>query len=134
VERGHQGRTLTTGGNVSASKVSDHIYPAELGQQGRRVDLDGVADPVEIAGPVPDRLSVAADGDHSLRRQACFGKQRLDDPGVASRQPVARERNPMGRMTTVEDVAQAIVTLSESGTHWLTGNVLGVDGGELISG
>ena len=46
----------------------------------------------------------------------------------------ARERNPMGRMTTVEDVAQAIVTLSESGTHWLTGNVLGVDGGELISG
>jgi NAD(P)-dependent dehydrogenase (short-subunit alcohol dehydrogenase family) len=46
----------------------------------------------------------------------------------------ALERNPMGRMTTVEDVAQAIVTLSESGTHWLTGNVLGVDGGELISG
>ena len=46
----------------------------------------------------------------------------------------AMERNPQGRMTTVQDVAQAIVTLSESGTHWLTGNVLGVDGGELISG
>ena len=46
----------------------------------------------------------------------------------------ARERNPMGRMTTVQDVAQAIVTLSESGTHWMTGNVLGIDGGELISG
>jgi NAD(P)-dependent dehydrogenase (short-subunit alcohol dehydrogenase family) len=44
------------------------------------------------------------------------------------------QANPMGRMTTVEDVAQAIVTLSGSGTHWLTGNVLGVDGGELISG
>ena len=37
-------------------------------------------------------------------------------------------------MTTVEDVAQAIVALSREGTHWLTGNVLGVDGGELISG
>lgn len=44
------------------------------------------------------------------------------------------EANPMGRMTTVEDVAQAIVTLSGIGTHWLTGNVLGVDGGELIAG
>ncbi len=46
----------------------------------------------------------------------------------------ATEGNPMGRMTTVEDVAQAIVTLSGSGTDWLTGNVLGVDGGELIAG
>ena len=37
-------------------------------------------------------------------------------------------------MTTVEDVAQAIVTLSGEGTHWITGNVIGVDGGELVSG
>lgn len=42
--------------------------------------------------------------------------------------------NPMGRMTTVDDVAGAIVTLSETGTHWITGNVIGIDGGELISG
>jgi NAD(P)-dependent dehydrogenase (short-subunit alcohol dehydrogenase family) len=42
------------------------------------------------------------------------------------------KRNPSGRMTTVEDVASAIVTLSSSGTHWITGNVIGVDGGELI--
>jgi enoyl-[acyl-carrier protein] reductase III len=42
--------------------------------------------------------------------------------------------NPNGRMTTVEDVAQAIVALSSTGTHWVTGNVLGVDGGELIAG
>jgi enoyl-[acyl-carrier protein] reductase III len=44
------------------------------------------------------------------------------------------ENNPSGRMTTVDDVAQAIVTLSADGTHWLTGNVIGIDGGELISG
>jgi enoyl-[acyl-carrier protein] reductase III len=44
------------------------------------------------------------------------------------------EKNPMGRMTTVDDVAQAIVTLSADGTHWITGNVIGIDGGELISG
>ncbi len=46
----------------------------------------------------------------------------------------AMQVNPHGRMTTVDDVAQAIVRLSGDGTHWLTGNVLGVDGGELISG
>lgn len=46
----------------------------------------------------------------------------------------ARQRNPSGRMTSVNDVAQAIVRLSGEGTHWLTGNVLGVDGGELIAG
>jgi enoyl-[acyl-carrier-protein] reductase (NADH) len=44
------------------------------------------------------------------------------------------QANPMGRMTTVDDIAGAIVALSREGTHWLTGNVLGVDGGELIAG
>ena len=38
--------------------------------------------------------------------------------------------NPAGRLTTVTDVAQAIAALSVSGTHWLTGNVIKVDGGE----
>ena len=46
----------------------------------------------------------------------------------------ATKRNPMGRMTAVDDVAQALVRLSGEGTHWITGNVIGVDGGELISG
>lgn len=46
----------------------------------------------------------------------------------------ATSKNPMGRMTTVDDVARAIVALSADGTHWITGNVIGVDGGELISG
>jgi NAD(P)-dependent dehydrogenase (short-subunit alcohol dehydrogenase family) len=44
------------------------------------------------------------------------------------------EKNPMGRMTTVDDVASAIVALSGEGTHWMTGNIIGVDGGELVSG
>ena len=46
----------------------------------------------------------------------------------------ATKRNPQGRMTTTDDVAQAIVTLSREGTHWITGNVLGIDGGELVTG
>jgi enoyl-[acyl-carrier protein] reductase III len=46
----------------------------------------------------------------------------------------ATKRNPSNRMTTVDDVAQALVVLSGEGTHWITGNVIGVDGGELIAG
>ncbi|HLB44258.1 MAG TPA: SDR family oxidoreductase [Candidatus Limnocylindrales bacterium] len=46
----------------------------------------------------------------------------------------ALRRNPMGRLATVDDVARAIVTLSGEGTHWMTGNVLGIDGGELVTG
>lgn len=46
----------------------------------------------------------------------------------------AMSRNPHGRMTTVDDVARAIVRFSGAGTDWMTGNVIGIDGGELIAG
>ena len=46
----------------------------------------------------------------------------------------ARLRNPSGRLTTPADVARALVVLSLPGTEWMTGNVLGVDGGEDIVG
>jgi len=46
----------------------------------------------------------------------------------------AARRNPHGRLTTTEDVARAIVVLSHPDTYWMTGNVIGVDGGEDIAG
>jgi enoyl-[acyl-carrier-protein] reductase (NADH) len=46
----------------------------------------------------------------------------------------ARDRNPTGRMTTTEDVANAIVALSGEGTGFISGEVIGVDGGEYITG
>jgi NAD(P)-dependent dehydrogenase (short-subunit alcohol dehydrogenase family) len=45
----------------------------------------------------------------------------------------ARRRNPGGRLTQPEDVATAIVALALPGTSWVTGNVIGVDGGEDIT-
>jgi NAD(P)-dependent dehydrogenase (short-subunit alcohol dehydrogenase family) len=45
-----------------------------------------------------------------------------------------RRRNPHRRLTTPEDVAQAVVALCVPGTDWITGNVINVDGGEEISG
>lgn len=48
----------------------------------------------------------------------------------------ALERNPSGRLTTPPDVARFIALLAQPGpaADWVTGNVLGVDGGEDIAG
>ena len=46
----------------------------------------------------------------------------------------ALERNPSGRLTLPEDVANCLVALSGPGTGWMTGNILRVDGGESVSG
>src|SRR4029077_10186513 len=53
-------------------------------------------------------------------------------PGSEAIAGTALKRNPAGRLTTTEDVARAIAVLCRSGTEWITGNVIGVDGGEDI--
>jgi NAD(P)-dependent dehydrogenase (short-subunit alcohol dehydrogenase family) len=53
-------------------------------------------------------------------------------PGIEKLAEFARLRNPGGRLTTPEDVAQAITALMDDKTHWMTGNVIRVDGGEDI--
>jgi len=51
-------------------------------------------------------------------------------PGAASMLAIARSKNPQGRATTPEDVARAIVLLSQEEALFISGNVIGVDGGE----
>ena len=53
-------------------------------------------------------------------------------PGNIGMLDAARGKNPGGRLTTPEDIAKAIVLLSTDEAHWISGNVLGVDGGEDI--
>lgn len=45
----------------------------------------------------------------------------------------AKAQNPSGRSTTPEDVAKAIAALSDERLYWMTGNVIGIDGGEDIT-
>lgn len=45
----------------------------------------------------------------------------------------AKQQNPSGRSTTTDDVAKAIAALADGRLGWMTGNVLGVDGGEDIT-
>jgi NAD(P)-dependent dehydrogenase (short-subunit alcohol dehydrogenase family) len=44
----------------------------------------------------------------------------------------AGAHNPSGRTTTPEDVAKAIAAFSDERTAWMTGNVIGIDGGEDV--
>jgi enoyl-[acyl-carrier protein] reductase III len=53
-------------------------------------------------------------------------------PGAQKMLEVAKMKNPTGRLTTPEDVAKAIGILSEDGAGFISGNIIGVDGGEDI--
>ncbi len=46
----------------------------------------------------------------------------------------ALKSNPGRRLTTPEDVAEVLVALSLCNSTWITGNVIGVDGGEDLTG
>ena len=53
-------------------------------------------------------------------------------PGIEKLAEFAKMRNPGGRLTTPQDVAEAIAALMDDRTQWMTGNVIRVDGGEDI--
>lgn len=55
-------------------------------------------------------------------------------PGSAHLKAQARVRNPFGRLTSPEDVANVIYLLSLPEAAWINGEVIRVDGGERISG
>ncbi len=44
----------------------------------------------------------------------------------------AEQKNPFGKLTTPDEVAKAISLLCDERADWISGNVIGVDGGEYI--
>ena len=55
-------------------------------------------------------------------------------PGAARMKAGARLRNPFGRLTTVEEVADVIFLLCTDEARWINGTIVRVDGGEHIGG
>ncbi len=55
-------------------------------------------------------------------------------PGCEEMIEMSKRRNPFHRLTTPQDVADAVSVLMHAKTQWMTGNVIGVDGGEDIVG
>lgn len=54
-------------------------------------------------------------------------------PGHVRMMELALGVNPGGRLTTTDDVAALVGLLLEPGSGWVTGSVIGVDGGEDIA-
>jgi enoyl-[acyl-carrier protein] reductase III len=55
-------------------------------------------------------------------------------PGCEQLLASSAARNPHRRLTTPEDIAQAVLSLVSPRTAWITGNTIRVDGGEGIAG
>jgi len=55
-------------------------------------------------------------------------------PGAEFMIEEAKRQNPHGRLTAPEDVARCMLTFCHSGTAWMTGNTIRVDGGEDFVG
>lgn len=53
-------------------------------------------------------------------------------PGNEEMLRMAKRKNPWGRLTTPEDVAGMITLLTHPKANFVTGNIIGVDGGEFI--
>jgi NAD(P)-dependent dehydrogenase (short-subunit alcohol dehydrogenase family) len=105
-------RALPYYGPVSAAKAALEAHVRQLA--------------VELA---PRRITVNA-----IRAGVTATPAARKIPGFDRLAAEALRRNPSGRMTTPEDVARALVVLAHPDTAWITGNVIGVDGGEDIVG
>jgi NAD(P)-dependent dehydrogenase (short-subunit alcohol dehydrogenase family) len=55
-------------------------------------------------------------------------------PGSAHMKAAARRRNPFGRLTTPEDVANVVCLLCTDEARWINGAIVRADGGEHIAG
>jgi enoyl-[acyl-carrier protein] reductase III len=103
-------KVVPTYGPVSAAKAALESHCRQLALELVR---DGITVNAIRAGVTDTRASRAIRGHEELFEYA-------------------RQRNPGGRLTRPEDVAEAIVALASPRLYWMTGNTIGVDGGELM--
>ena len=103
-------RAVPTYGPVSAAKAALEAHCRQLALE---LQPFGITVNAIRAGVADTRASRAIPGHELLFQHAL-------------------ERNPSGRLTKPEDVARAIVALADPDLYWMTGNTIGVDGGELM--
>lgn len=103
-------RAVPTYGAVSAAKAALEAHVRQLALE------------LSPAGVTINAIRAGVTDTPALRRI----------PGHEDLIAVSSARNPGGRMTVPEDVADALVALCSPLTHWMTGNTIGVDGGELM--
>lgn len=105
---------LPSYGVVSSAKAALDSHVRQLAVEFARLD----------AGVAVNSIRAGVTDTPAMRRIP--EAQRMVDVTLA--------RNPHGRLTTPEDVGEAVVRLSETDSDWISGNIIGVDGAEAISG
>ncbi len=108
--------------SVGGTRVLPHYAPVSTAKAVLESHVRQLA--VELA---PHGVAVNA-----IRAGTVITPALLKIPGSESAIAHCRAINPGGRLTVGQDVAEAIVTLSCTDSAWLTGNVIGVDGGEAL--
>jgi enoyl-[acyl-carrier protein] reductase III len=107
-------RVIPSYGVVSAAKAALESHTRQLAMEFARRD----------AGIAVNTIRAGVTDTPALRKI----------PEAARMVEVTLARNPHRRLTTTADVAEAIVRLSESDSDWVSGNVIGVDGAEYVTG
>jgi NAD(P)-dependent dehydrogenase (short-subunit alcohol dehydrogenase family) len=107
-------RTIPSYGAVSAAKAALESHCRQLAMELARLD----------SGVAVNALRAGVTETPALRKI----------PEAARVIEHTLVRNPHGRLTTVEDVAETIVTLASTDSDWISGNVINVDGGEFHTG
>jgi NAD(P)-dependent dehydrogenase (short-subunit alcohol dehydrogenase family) len=107
-------RTIPSYGAVSAAKAALESNCRQLSMELARLD----------AGVAVNAIRAGVTETPALRRI----------PEAARVIEHTLVRNPHARLTTVEDVADAIVALAATDSDWISGNVINVDGGEFHTG
>lgn len=117
----HPGAKVFAMTSAGTARVSANYGPVSAAKSALEAHVRQLA--VELA---PDGVAVNAIRAGVTRTRSL---ERIPEhPELLER---ARAGNPHGRLTTPEDVAEVVTHLSLLDSSWLTGNVLGVDGGEV---
>jgi enoyl-[acyl-carrier protein] reductase III len=108
--------------SLGSQRVSSHYGPVSAAKAALEAHSRQLA--VELAGP-----GVAV---NCLMPGVCDTPALRAIPGHEEILAEVRARHPAARLTTAEDVAQALVALADPRLTWITGAVIPVDGGESI--
>jgi NAD(P)-dependent dehydrogenase (short-subunit alcohol dehydrogenase family) len=123
-------RLMGPGGRIFAmtSSGGNHVWPTYGAVSAAKAALEAYVRQLayELA---PHRITancIRAGVTDTPALRKIPGNERLIEGALA--------KNPYGRLTTPGDVAAAVAALCAEGTHWISGNIIGVDGGEDLTG
>ena len=107
-------RVVPSYGVVSSAKAALESHVRQLAMEMARLDT----------GIAVNALQAGVTDTPALRKI----------PEAARMVEITLARNAHGRLTTTQDVADAIVTLSSTDSDWVSGNIIRADGAEFVTG